>query len=198
MRCLITYIILNMTKTEVDTFDLLLNESYRPQNQYLLIEEKTDGGGKGNHNIAQRIKIIYFRIDQFSLYKFDDDAQKLFPFFKQNVKSLLSLCDYVLFAYMQKKCYIILFELKRGKSRDAEKQIDATKIFIDYLINTADRLSRINEEEFKFDKRAIIFRKVIVKRSYSIKEKILPIIGNNKEDYQHIVIKDTLRLNRYL
>lgn len=79
-----------------------------------------------------------------TLYRIDPNNGDPFPFFqdkgKGGPKGLKDICDYILLVDYNDKLYILLFELKKQKNDHAKKQLEATKVFIDYIVASAIRV----------------------------------------------------------
>lgn len=79
--------------------------------------------------------------DSYTIYSFDKDGVDTFPFFNnRGERGLKKICDYILFAQAGDKLVILVIELKSG-SGSSSKQLKASRVFVEYLINTAKRLS---------------------------------------------------------
>lgn len=104
---------------------------------------------------------------RFILYKYDKDLKRdykggLFPFFAK-IKNVCCICDYILFAEFKNKLFVLIIELKKGKEPTLP-QLKAAKNFVDYIINTINRVNGISIEpeirlisihEYKMPKRSI-------------------------------------------
>lgn len=86
-------------------------------------------------------------------FSFDKDLPKsefpkgLFPFFNRGEAKVCSFCDYLIFSEIKGQIFVLLIELKMGKS-DVTKQLAAGKCFAEYVISTVNRVfnQKINPE----------------------------------------------------
>ena len=81
------------------------------------------------------------------LYKYDKELRKeykggLFPFFAKEQK-VCSVCDYIIFAEAKGTLFVLIIELKRGKSQTLP-QLKAARCFVDYIISTVNRVNEIS------------------------------------------------------
>lgn len=93
-------------------------------------------------------------IEDKLIYKFDvDESKDFFPFFS-NETHLKKISDYVILFERRDKLYIIISELKKGfDNSNASKQLEATEIFIKYIISSAKRLGfELTEDDCVFYK----------------------------------------------
>ncbi len=81
----------------------------------------------------------------YLLYDFELIKQPLFPFFAKNeeTKGLNSIADYVIFTESKGKLFAVVVELKKNEGRP-ENQLYATKQFLQYLINSVNRIFKVN------------------------------------------------------
>lgn len=122
-------------------------------------------------------------ISDMKLYRFntpDTDAVNMFPFFNQHTAGphkaphgLLSFCDYILLVQHDSGLYVLFVELKRGRHEGAEKQLEASSTFFDYILQTADRIK--SENDFSdFDVTQVKCRKIIINEEYCNKHTTKP------------------------
>lgn len=97
------------------------------------------------------------------LYKFDEDTDKLLPFFK-NVKGAKSIADYVFFQESNNQLYVFIFELSTKKHKT--HQFEPTKLFVEYILNTYKRIYGTNL--------IVNFRNVIIRKNYQPKKTTKP------------------------
>lgn len=142
---------------EFELIDKILNDHFLvTENDSRIMEELKDSP---DHK-PQRVKIIVTRsITAISLYRFDSDAEDFLPFFGR-ITGLKRFCDYILLVEANDRLAIILIEMKRSK-RDSKykSQLDASKLFIDYVIANAERIKEENGYH-DFDSSSIIIRRV--------------------------------------
>jgi hypothetical protein len=122
----------------------ILHENFKHSNQNCLSEEDTDSKGKKfkvNYKIVKQPRI------DFELFRFDEAA---LPFFK-DITDLKKMCDYILFAEEGKYLYIFVIELKLG-NLSAKKQLNAAKEFVQFIINSANRIGKEFDTNYKIRK----------------------------------------------
>ena len=116
----------------------ILNDKYVVEDQSKLVEY---GNPKQKQPIMS-LKIDDKRVDNYLLYRFDPDDEKIFPFFKTHTgTNLNAICDYFLFAEIEDKLYALLIELKLGK-KPSRQQLLASECFMQYINKTAERLDK--------------------------------------------------------
>ena len=60
-------------------------------------------------------------------------------------KGLNRFCDYILLVQHTDGLYVFLLEMKRGKNEDYEIQLEASKCFFDYILQSAERIQGLND-----------------------------------------------------
>lgn len=97
----------------------------------------------------------------FCIYRFDleEATNDFLSFFNEEenstIKGLRIFCDYIILFTDGYRLYIILVEMKRSHTKDAEKQLEASRVFMEYIKQTAIRLreqdyiTQFNEESVK-------------------------------------------------
>jgi hypothetical protein len=78
------------------------------------------------------------------LYRFPHNVERkggtdIFPLFNRKVADLTKICDYVIFYPREADFFVFLCELKSNNIKGAVKQVEATKILTNYLIEMAQR-----------------------------------------------------------
>lgn len=155
--------------SEYELYTRILAPWLKPENQDLLIE-KTERKDHIARVITDNKKIFH------TLYRYDQKEQKgkFLPFFNNThdgeygeaeiptPEDLLRFCDYILLAERNSVLYVLLLELKSGKNGDAHKQLDATEVFMEFVKNTAKRISEANGYR-DFDTQNIKIRKIVLK-----------------------------------
>lgn len=127
--------------TEYDQLRRLLDAKFLASPQERMIEKKDASLKQQNIKIDDSGK----RGISWILYKFELDNIDFLPFFNRTndaPEGLRKFCDYVLLVSVRDKTYIMLIELKRGDSGLANKQLNASEVFIEYLFRTAERLHK--------------------------------------------------------
>ena len=126
-----------------------------------------DNGTLEEKKNRHKVSILSRCIDNYTLYRFDNEEQEFMPFFNKNHKDkggldgLRRFCDYILLAERNNKLYVFLIELKSGNHKDAGKQLDAAEVFMDYIRRTAERIKFTNGFT-SFDSSNIRTAKVLV------------------------------------
>ncbi len=158
-------------------FTKILSDRYKPSDQKHLKE------------LEKHVVDIYnngIDLNEYALYKFDVNGQNdPFPFFDGSdnaPKNLRCFCDYVLVAYFQGAIHIILIELKTGDASHAKVQFEAAELFVNFLLNTADRIKR-ESLDFDFFNHTII-KKVVIKKGPTQKPLTKP--SRTIQDLRHI------------
>lgn len=129
------------------------------------------------------LKSRYKDVDGFTLYRFEDRGSNLLqPFFNHNnedkgterksPKYLVSMCDYMSVCSYKGKTYVFLFELKRGKADDYQKQLDAGECLLHYLYDSIDRIK--SYDNIAFNRKSIRVKKFQIKKIKSNKQSIQP------------------------
>ncbi|GAB6013086.1 hypothetical protein [Viscerimonas tarda] len=122
---------------QIDSIKKILADKFAVPDQNKLVEDKAPDGSDSvvmERNIKQETGIDYI------LYKFDPDKENIFPFFKGSTKGLKKICDYILIVEESNKMYFLLVEMKSGIDKDAKKQLDATELFAEYVLKSAERV----------------------------------------------------------
>lgn len=142
---------------EFELIDRILNDHFLvAENEDRIMEELKDSPDHKPH----RVKIIVTRsVSAISLYRFDPDAENFLPFFGR-ITGLKRFCDYIMLVETNDRLLIILIEMKRSKKDPKYKsQLDASKLFMDYVIANAERIKEENGYQ-DFDSSSIIIRRV--------------------------------------
>ena len=121
-----------------DFIKAILGRKYIPKRidgKFVLKEEQEN----------QEITILEDDIDEVEVYKYaNKDGDIDFPFFNKGSDTprfLNKFCDYIVVCTRDTKLFVVLVELKSANLfGEAKKQIDAGKIFVNYIFNTFDRL----------------------------------------------------------
>lgn len=120
---------------------------------------------KGKEKKTMKLPIVCKKRDEeYLLYRFDPDERNMFPFFSRE-KGLQCICDYIALVNKRNILYVLLIELKRGRS-SSKKQLDASKCFMEYMVNTAERIGNdIDREKIKM--RTIRICETSINRNYT-------------------------------
>ena len=156
--------------SDFDYVNWIFNPLFLGKNQEMMIEKRNAKGHKPHIvNIQNGIGVVDYR-----LYDFGSASNSSFLKFFNNTydspplpdapEGLLAFCDYIITAECGGRLFILLIELKRGKNvSHAKEQIDGAKVFIDYVLNTAERI-KDNNNMGDFDKSQVDFRKIIIEK----------------------------------
>lgn len=147
--------------TEYEQLSNILSKEFLSASQDIMIEEKENTHKRQTVRIDDGNRRNIVR----SLYRFDLEEKEFLPFFNKTHEAsegLRKFCDYVLLTRYKDKTYVLLIELKRGETSGADKQLNASEIFIEFLYKTAERLCR-DFSDFNFNRRNVILRKIIIK-----------------------------------
>lgn len=122
------------------------------------------------------------------LYRLEDKGVELLqPYLNHNnaddgkerksPKFLVSMCDYMSVCSYKNNTYVFLFELKRGKAGDYQKQLEAGECLLKYLYDSIDRIKGYNG--IAFDRNIIRVKKFQLKRIRTNKQTIQPMSSVN-------------------
>ncbi len=155
---------------EYDIIYKMIRSNFQSERQDIMVEKK---GNLGPHIV--RLNTAGCKNMPQTLYRFNLDDEDFLPFFKEPKdapEGLRKFCDYILLVEKNGSTYIILIEMKRNKDdvAKAKKQLNASETFMQYIINSAERLKR--DFRIDFNSEQIIWRKVICVECTSIKEEI--------------------------
>lgn len=153
--------------SEYEQLCLILDKEFLAPNQNYMIENKgifhkpqiVQIDGNGRRNLA------------YTLYRFDPDASDFLSFFNKSdnaPEGLRKFCDYILLVEVRGKSYVMLIEMKRGKTGSAEKQLLASECFMNFVYDSAERLHR-DFGNTVFDRRNIKLMKIKLKKCKSNK-----------------------------
>lgn len=134
----------------------------------MVMEETKECQDHGVH----RVKILKTKpVDNITLYRFSLDDEDFLPFFKDSriypegrteggPEGLKKFCDYVILSESKERLTVILIEMKRAKKDTGYRdQLDASRIFLDYVIANAERIKDRNGQH-GFNASNIEFRRV--------------------------------------
>lgn len=153
--------------SEYDQLCNILDKGFQASNQNLMIE------AKGTTYKPQKVVIDGTgRVNlTWTLYRFDLEEKEFLQFFNRTDEApegLRKFCDYVLLVEAGGKSYVLLVEMKRGSLGDAEKQLNASECFINFLYNSAERLQR-DFDGSEFNRSSVVLRKIKLKECKSNK-----------------------------
>ncbi len=158
-----------MTNSVTEIFRNAIAEKFHLSNKddILYIEEKRNAGKslttKKDKCLCEWVKISIRKIDYFCFSIDHDDTNgqdTVFPFFntKENrIKGLRSKNDAILICQKESKIYIFLIELKSNNTGNGLKQLQLSRLFIDFII---DRFNAVNSG-YKISKEDIEYRGIL-------------------------------------
>ena len=165
----------------IDYLGRILNEKFLQKDADDLTMIEPANGVYKEQKVS--IKNASRTISDMKLYRFntpDTDAVNMFPFFNQHTagphkapQGLLSFCDYILLVQHDSGLYVLFVELKRGRHEGAEKQLEASSTFFDYILQTANRI-KVENGFSDFDVTQVKCRKIIINEEYCNKHTTKP------------------------
>lgn len=161
---------------KLDVIREILNEKFLSKNQLALVENDRDNRGR---IFSMTYPIIHGRMD-YSLYRYHINDEDVFPYFNE-IGGLKKMCDYILFAEEENYLYVFLIELKLG-TISARKQLDSAKEFVNYIINTANRIGKEIDERVAYRKVRICHKKIKKRKT---KEENVITYDNEYCDYPY-------------
>ncbi len=189
--------------TDYDYLRWCLNKHYITEG---VLEENQIDPDKKKAGKPQRVSIVSDSrvVSDYTVYRFDtkEKGDHLNFFNKDDgaPQNLNAFCDYIILAQnKQRKAYVVLVEMKRGKSSHAEEQLNAGRSFLDYVLQSCTRVRNSNGMA-DFDHRKVEFRRVILKPSASNKWVTKPkeTKYGNKRQTMTILANGQLRLHDVL
>ena len=161
---------------DIDYLERILNSDFlqKGADALTMVEPAVD------NNKEQKVTIVNSsaHISKMNLYCFntsETNAEKILPFFNRSKdepkapRGLLCFCDYILLVQHNKGLFVFFLEMKRGMRRDASKQIDASSVFFDYVLQSAERIKGENGYQ-DFDSKQVRYRKIVINEVYSNKK----------------------------
>jgi hypothetical protein len=159
----------------IDYFEWILNSDFLQKgNDALTLIEPAVGENKEQRVV---VKSASNSISSMKLYRFnnlEEDGKVLFPYFNQRTvepeapHGLNSFCDYILLVQHVKGLFVFFLEMKRGRHDDADKQIEASSVFFDYIMQSAERIKVENGFQ-DFDPQQVRYRKIVINNATSNK-----------------------------
>lgn len=174
--------------SEYDQLCNILDKGFQASNQKLMIEskgttykpQKVEIDGTGRTNLT------------WTLYRFDLEKKEFLQFFNMTNEApegLRKFCDYVLLVEASGKSYVLLIEMKRGSLGDAEKQLNASECFINYLYSSAERLHR-DFDGSEFNRRSVVLRKIKLRERKS--NKLTTKVGTHVDKTQEFITYESV------
>lgn len=179
----------------IDYLGRILNEKFLQKDADDLTMIEPANGVYKEQRVS--IKNASRTISDMKLYRFntpDTDAVNMFPFFNQHTAGphkaphgLLSFCDYILLVQHDSGLYVLFVELKRGRHEGAEKQLEASSTFFDYVLQTANRIKAENGFS-DFDATQVKCRKIIINEEFCNKHTTKPKDVREGSDMDGIIL----------
>lgn len=140
--------------------DNVLNPDFK--SKYNTLVEKND-------DVHMSIDCVTENCQSF-IFDFDIQLDKtfcggFFPFFSNN-KKVKKRCDYIIFSELNGQLFALIIELKAGQ-QGAMPQLNAGECFVDYVIDT---VNRVNNTSLAIEKRKISIREFERKKKTKLKE----------------------------
>lgn len=114
--------------SKLDIINTILNSKYK-DNSGVVKED-----GVMNKPIQSR------KASRYILYRFCEKTYNADHF--ADVKGLKKMCDYFMFVEYDNILYVFIIELKRTRVLSATEQLNAGECFVEYIINTANRIGK--------------------------------------------------------
>ncbi len=178
----------------------MIDDNFLEQSQEFMVETQD-----GNRTLQpHQVQILNGCEKSYekTLYRFDLNKQDFLPFFNHTDEApegLKQFCDYILLIEND-YTYIVLIEMKRGirSQSDAKKQLNASEVFIQYIINSAERL-RADFAIGNFNPNRVKIIKILLLKNKSDK-KITRHHAERSNIQDYIIYKsvNTLNINRIL
>lgn len=141
----------------------ILHTNFKHSDQTCLSEKNVDTKGK---KFEVKYQIVKQPQIDYELFRYDEAA---LPFFN-NISGLKKMCDYILFAEEGEYLYIFVIELKLGND-SAKIQLNAAKVFVQFIIDSANRVGKEINVDYKIRKIRIC-DSMIKKRKTSVDKNI--------------------------
>ncbi len=170
---------------ELSKIEEILHDRFVAEDQTKIEERNKDGNGK---DFIMKREIVGHSTLEYKLYRFDPDAEKLFPYFK-DVAGLHQICDYFIFAEDNGRFFIFLLELKRHQGSPI-KQLDMSENFVRFILSRAEKIDKGIAKDIHIRKIGIKDSKIAPKRETGYYKNL----SFNKDRYMMIQSKTALRL----
>ena len=180
---------------DIEFLGWMLNSEFSPQGEETLtMIEPADA-----YNKEQRVvvKNSSSSILGMKLYCFNTTDKDFLPFFNPSKdennkppKGLRCFCDYILMVQHESGLFVFLLEMKRGRHDDAEEQLNASRTFFDYILQSAERIKTENAIR-GFNSSTVRYRRIVIHKVCSNKR-----ITKNKDlenkDLNDVIIHDCI------
>lgn len=122
----------------------------------------------------------------------DKKNANIFCFFNPTVSDLCKIADRIIFYSKKDTIYVFIIELKTTATKGAYKQVKASYVLSEYIVNTVRRM--LNFNEYNIEYRGLIFSNKSYKLPTSPKDNYTEI-ENTKLKYQHFQTGQTINLD---
>ncbi len=145
-------------------------------NGKLILQDKDENGRKLGKpvNIEARTDVVCLELDKKN--------KSIFQFFELGVTDLCKIADRILFYSKEDKIFVFIIELKTEATGGAIKQVKASYVLSEYIINTVRRM--LNFKEYNIEYRGLIFSNKAYKLPTKPKHNYTEL-ENTKLKYQH-------------
>jgi hypothetical protein len=173
------------TTTILSAIDEIIEISYKYTNRPLELFEK-----KHKKPPIVKLSSSMMRINVIT----SDKDEICFPFFKRtDIERLQKMNDFILFAEHEEILYVFIIELKTGSGNGAMSQMEAGKLFAEFIIKTAERICK-QKLSCDIQYRGLIFSKKGFTQTIKPKWDI-----HNDLHYLHLkYMESSIKLNSYL
>lgn len=159
----------------------ILNEDFRYEHNSLVEDE-------ANMSIDIDTRGCKSYIFQFDKKLGREYKGGIFPFFNSKSKNICKVCDFMIFSEHNKRIYVLIIELKKGKQATSP-QISAGECFISFLNST---ISRVHKKSIN-----LIVRKVSI-RDFERKRKTKIQDVTYDENHHHFFQQDKFVIRSFL
>lgn len=178
---------------DIEFLEWMLNSELSPQGEDTLT--MIEPGDAYNKEQRVVVKNISSSISGMKLYCFNKKDRDFLPFFNPSKdennkppKSLRCFCDYILIVQHDNGLFVFLLEMKRGRHDDAEEQLNASRTFFDYILQSAERIKNVNAIR-GFNSSTVRYRRVVIHKAGSNK-RITKIKDLENIDLDDVIIHD--------
>ena len=180
---------------DIEFLEWMLNSEFSPQGEdALTMIEPADADNKEQRVV---VKNSSSSILGMKLYCFNTTNKDVLPFFNPSKdennkppKGLRCFCDYILMVQHESGLFVFLLEMKRGRHEGAEEQLNASRTFFDYILQSAERIKTENAIR-GFNSSTVRYRRIVIHKVGSNKR-----ITKNKDlenkDLNDVIIHDCI------
>lgn len=140
---------------KIEDIKNIVNKKFYEIIQDYLIEDQWPNTNKSQKEPYKKIHVDNKRKANYLIMRIEMRDLTIFSSDKNPPKGLLGMCDYFIFVESNQNLIILMIELKGSDVAHAKSQLNAGECFINYIIETAKRIS-INVDNI--DKKKIIIK----------------------------------------